>query len=148
MKAVDFRHAPGGMHHQVGFDRVLLRSRASVDEQVVALSFNGGDCPVHVNLDAQFPACLHEQGDKIGVKLLEGTAAAVEHLDLCARTCRDVRELEADAAAADEDDAAWQVLQVQKLCAGGQTIPPTYPQRALPCSRRPHHLTPNPALPP
>ncbi len=57
---VDLRRTPGGMHHQVGFDRVFLRSCAGVDEQVVALSFNGGDRPVHVNFDAQLLASPHD----------------------------------------------------------------------------------------
>src|SRR6266568_3990363 len=37
VELVDLRRTPGGMHHQVGFDCVLLRSRASVDKHVVAL---------------------------------------------------------------------------------------------------------------
>src|SRR5260370_41913287 len=98
------------MHHQIGLDGVLLRSRASVDEHVVAFPLDSGDRPVHVYLDAQFPAGLHEQSDEIGVKLLEGTAAAVKHLDPCARARRDVCELETYGATAYEDEPELQFL--------------------------------------
>src|SRR5260370_31014299 len=128
------------MHHQVGLDRVLLRSGAGVDEQVVALSFNSGDRPVHLHLDAQFPAGLHEQGDEIGVKLLEGTTPPMEHLDLCARACRDVRELEGDVAAANEDNAAWERVQVQKLRAGGEQVLARYSQGCMARAGRDHYV--------
>src|SRR6266566_8303520 len=137
---VDLRRTPGGMHHQVSLDRMLLRSCAGVDEQVVALSFNGGDRPVHLDLDAQFPACLHQHGDEIRVKLLEGTASPVEHLDLCACASCDVGELKGDVAAADENDAARQFLQIQELRAGGEQLLARYPQIGMARAGRDHHV--------
>src|SRR5262249_2138703 len=146
VEIVDLRHAPGGMHHQVGLDRVLLRSCTGVDEQAVALLLNGGDHPVHVHLDAQVPAGLHEQGDEIGGKLLEGAAATVEYLDLCARARSDVGELEGDVAATHEDDAAWHFVQVQKLRTGGQMLLARYPQRGMACTGRDRHMATNEGL--
>src|SRR5262249_2906772 len=75
-----------------------------------------------------------------GVKLLEGTTPSVEHLDPCARSCRDVRELEGDVAAANEDDAARQLLKVQELRAGGQVLLARYPQRGMARAGRDHHM--------
>src|SRR5207302_1436460 len=96
--------------------------------------------PVHVDLDAQLLANLHQLGDQIGVKLLEGAAPPVEHLDVRACACRDVGELKGDVAAADEDDAAWQFLQVQELRAGGEQLLARYPQIGMARAGRDYHV--------
>ncbi len=140
VELVDLRRTSGGMHHEIRLDRVLLRSRTGVDKQAIALPLDGGDCPVHMHLDAQFPAGLHEQSDEIGVKLLEGAAAAVEHLDLCACARCDVGELEGDVAAADEDDVARERIQVQELRAGGEPLLARYPQIGMARAGRDHDV--------
>src|SRR5713101_4002138 len=128
------------MHHQVGFDRVLLRSRPRVDEQVVALPLDGRDGHIKPDLDAEFPGRLHQLGDQVRIKLLEGTASPVEHLDAGPGTRRDVRELERDVATADEDNTRRQVIKFQKLRAGGQEFLARYPKPGVLRAGRDHHV--------
>jgi len=87
-----------------------------------SLALEGRDLRLQANLDAELLGCLYEHGDEIGVKRLEGAAAPVEHLDLCARSCGYMRELEGDVAAADGDDAARKLAEFQKLRAGCQVL--------------------------
>src|SRR5260370_2906653 len=134
------------MHPRVGLGRVLLGCRRRGDEQVVALPLDGRDGCIELDLDAEFPGRLHQLGDQVRIKLLEGTASPVEHLDLCACTRRDVRELQGDVATADEDETTWQLLQLQKLRAGGQVLLARYLQTGVTRAGRNRHVTTNPDL--
>src|SRR6266849_8922933 len=131
VEVVDLRHAPGGMHHQVSLDHRLLLACPRLDQQVVTLPLDRRDRRVELHFDAEFAGGLDQLGDQIRVKLLEGAAASVEYLDLCASPCCDVRELEGDVAATNEDDAARELVQLQKLRAGGQVLLPWYPQGSV-----------------
>ena len=111
------------------------------------MSLDGCDGCIEPDLDAKFPGRLHQLGDQVRIKLLEGTASPVEHLDLCACTCRDVRELKGDVATSDEDDTTWQILQLQKLRAGGQLLLARYLQRGVTRAGRNHHMAANEGVP-
>lgn len=118
------------MHNQIGRDRRQLLRVASVDDQLVAALLDRRDGRAHAYVNAELTGGLDESRHEVAVEALERTVAAVDdrHVGACARG--DVRELEGDVAAPDEDDSARQLLQVQELGTGRQVLLPAIPSGA------------------
>src|SRR5712692_10897361 len=91
-----------------------------MDEQALGLTLNRYGLRIEANLNPQSFGCLHQHRHEVGVKRLERPAAAVQHPDLGAGAGGDVRELERDVAASDEEDATRQALELKELRAAGQ----------------------------
>ncbi len=110
------------MHDHIGFKRLVLPGCPRMHEKTVGLALNRDDLRIQANLNPQSSGCLDQRADEIGVKLLERPATAMQHPDLGAGAGGNVRELERDVAAPDEEDAARQALELQKLRTGCQQV--------------------------
>jgi hypothetical protein len=77
-----------------------------VDDQFVAALLDRGNGRAHAYINAEITGYLRELGDQIKIESLQRTLATVQNRHLGARADGDVRELERDVPAADEDDSA------------------------------------------
>src|SRR5438128_4337793 len=108
------------MDDHVGLKGVLLPACATTHEKAVSLTLDRHNLRIQANLDAQLFGCLHQHRHQVGVKLLQRSAAAMQHPDLGVGAGGDVCELERDVAAPDEEDATRQALELEELRAGCQ----------------------------
>ena len=90
------------MHHEVGFERLLLPPYPRVDKEAISVALDGLDLRLQADLDADRLGRLQQHGDEIGVELLKRAGAPMQDLNMSAGTSGDVGELEGDVAAADE----------------------------------------------
>src|SRR3989442_7387451 len=128
------------MHDHVGFKRLVLPDCSRMHKKAVGLALNCHDLRVEANLNPELFVCLHQHRDQVGVKLLKRPAAAMQHPDLGAGTGGDVRELERDVAAPDDEDATQQALELQELCAGCQQVLSRELQDSAPCRSLDYHV--------
>lgn len=75
-----------------------------------------------MNFDADLAELLHQPADKIRIEMREHPFGPLEYRHLCPSARRDVRELCGDVAAAHQDHAPRDLLQLEKLLAGGQVL--------------------------
>lgn len=66
-------------------------------------------------MDTKFSRLLQKPLHQITIKRLKWPLASVQNCDLGASPSRKVRTFKGDVTAADEDDAAWQRIQFEKL---------------------------------
>src|SRR2546428_12167489 len=99
-----------------------MRGCPYMHQKVVGLALNRHDFGVQANLAPQAFGCLHQHSHEVGVKLLERPAAAVQHPDLGSGAGGDMRELERNVAASDEEDAMRQLIELEELGAGCQQV--------------------------
>lgn len=106
----------------VGGDLRRRLPYAGVDDQLVPALVDAGDRRAHLHVDAELTGRLHELSDEIGVEPLQRTLPAVKDRHRSADAYRDVRELEGDVPATDEDHPAVQVIKFQEAGTGREVL--------------------------
>src|SRR3546814_4652711 len=114
--------APRAVDGEIGLDHGV--GAAGLDGDSVGgsdwLDRRDGRFPAHVDADVG-PSC-DQQLDEIGVEALEWANATVDDDGAGAGTSSDVRELERDEPAADEEHTTGQVLEVEEVGAVDQAL--------------------------
>src|SRR5271166_6279199 len=106
------RISPGRIHHDVGGE-FLTDSR--IDRVAVFLLFDSSDLGARVDLDAAAAHFLRQRDADVVVEAEEQLLAADQLDDLGAEPIENPGELDGDVTAADNDDAAGQGGQVERL---------------------------------
>ncbi len=110
------------MYNEISTEFAGRRPRTRLHDQgaVVSLDAFYGRVQPHVN--ARLAQGRDELSDEIGIEPLERPPAAMDDANLGSGAGRDRGEFAGDVAAADEDDAPRQRLQVQELLTGGEQL--------------------------
>ena len=110
------------MDDEIGLDCLRLSFRRGTNGKPPARLFYRFDLRPSVNLDADVAELLHQPVDKVGIELREHPFSPLQYRHLRPGPRGDVRELGGDVAAAHQDHAARQLLQIEKILVGRQVL--------------------------
>jgi hypothetical protein len=103
--------------HEVGFEAALAPAARADHGQARRRPLHTGDGGRELDLGAQLAGAFDEEADEIGIEPFQRTGTTVHDRDIRARAHGQVRELERDVAAANENDARGQGVEVEEAVA-------------------------------
>src|SRR6185437_7961574 len=93
-----------------------------------------------MDVDAQLPGDPDELRYEVTIEPLKRAIATVDDRHRRPGPGRDMRELEGDVAAADEDHTARQLIEIEEAGAGREVLLAWEPERGVPRSGRNRHV--------
>lgn len=114
--------SPAAVDGKIGADRHRSVRALRLDFKAFASPSHRLHLVSEPDIHAKRPGSLNQHGDQVRIEAVERLRLAIEQRDLGAGPCRQMGELEADIAAADQYDATRQRRQVQEGVAGGQVL--------------------------
>src|SRR5215831_10330961 len=102
------------MHNKIGQNSSCTAWRLCMHAEFIANMLDCGHCVVRPHINSDLAKFLHQPSDKIRVEPHQHPCGALKYDDLCARACRDMRELRCYIAAADHYDPLGKALKLQE----------------------------------
>jgi hypothetical protein len=122
------------MNHEVAGDLALFISSSSAHDELIAPFIDRYNRGAKLHVDSEILRGRNKMTNEIRIEALEWTIAAMNHPHCRTAARRDVRELEGDVPATDEDDAAGKFVQLQEAGTRKYFIFAWDPKRSMPGS--------------
>jgi hypothetical protein len=140
VEAVDRRDPPGAVHDEIGFEGLAPTVDRGVHPQAVRGLLDRLDRGVRMKGHADVPRPLDQRRDQVRIERRERPLAPFEDHDPGIGARGDVRELERDVAAADQQHALRQAVEVEELIAGHDVLGAGQGKRHWPRPGRDHDV--------
>ena len=129
IQAVEVGHPPGGMNHQIGVEPEMPPLLIRVNPEAGAYPLDRRHGRGRADIDRQVVGALDQQVHQIGVEPAQQALPALKHGDFGRGADGEVGELHRDVAAADQNDAARQNVEVEEIFARRHQFGPFDRQR-------------------